>query len=348
LARIQPAVTREYKRHDRYWINDRPFLDAWHVPIMPEYASRYAQFITGNIHAFTPRATDVLQAMSDAPDARPFQTDPGAGIYMLEFGLKDLERQPYRDERVRQAMSMALDWESIRSHFDNRDEFNAHGLPVESRRHTHVKAGGDGYDYWLDPVRGELGANSKYLLFDLDEAKKLMAAAGYADGIEFNGYSNAGREYGADYADLVQITIDQLARSGLFRVRNHIRNPYPQHLEEIARARQFEGVNIQQPSLTFVEVDLELFNMYHSDGSRPVSLPDRMVDQMVEQQRREPDPEKRTTIIHDLQKYMAKTMPSVPGDGVSSGFTFRWPWLRNISWPVWNWWLSADAPRRDG
>jgi peptide/nickel transport system substrate-binding protein len=348
LVSYQPAVSREYRRHEQFWMTGKPYLARWHVPIMPEYASRYAQFVTGNLHAFTPNATDVLTLRQDAPSANVFQTEPGTGLRFVEFGLKDFERQPYRDERVRQAMSMSVDWDAMRAHFDNSAEFEAAGLPVEARRHTHVKAGGDAYDYWLDPKKRELGENSKYLLFDLAEARKLMSAAGYPNGIQLNGYMNAGTEYGTtEYPTVIQITVDQWASSGLFRV-NVNRQPYAVHLEDITRVRMYEGVNIQQPQFVYVDIDLELFNFYHRQGSRFKALPDPVVEDMVTRQRRETDPERRATIIHDIQKHMAKTMAVVPGDGVSSGFTFRSQYLRNIAWPEWNWWISPDAPRRDG
>ena len=58
----------------------------------------------------------------------------------------------------------------------------AEGLNVETRWNSHVVAVEQGL--WLDPKGKDFGANAKYFQHDLTEAKKLLAAAGYASGIK--------------------------------------------------------------------------------------------------------------------------------------------------------------------
>jgi peptide/nickel transport system substrate-binding protein len=347
LDKIQPSIGREYRKHEGYWRGD-PFINRWHVPIIPEYAQQYAQFVTGNIIGFTPRQTDVLLLRKDAPNAVMLKGDPPGSYRTNFFGKQEFETAPWKDERVRQAMRMSIDWDAVREQFDNRDEFAAEGLDVESRFPTHVKSGGASYLYWLDPKGKEFGPNAKYLLYDLAEAKKLMSAAGFANGIEMDGYMNAGTEYGTTtYPEVVQISIDQWALSGLFRVKLN-RIPYAQFLPDFYRARAFKGIVIQQPEFTYNDVDSEMFNWFHSRGAR-LKMPasDPKVDEFVEKQRVELDDGKRTQVIHDFQRYMAQKMWSIPGDGVSGGFGYIQPWYRNYGNPAYVEWISMDAPRRD-
>jgi ABC-type transport system substrate-binding protein len=352
LDRIQPSIGREYKQHPDYW-RGKPFIDRWHVPIIPEYAQRYAQFVTGNMVDFTPRATDVLLLRNDAPNARIIRTEPPASYRTQYFGLREFETAPWRDERVRRAMRMAVDWDSLRAHFDNRTEFKEAGIEVESRTQTHVKAGGGGYPYWLDPKGRDFGPNAKYLLFNLSEARSLMSAAGYPNGIEIDGFMNAGTEYGSEYPEVVQITADLWNQSGLFRMRVN-RIPYADFLPNYIRGKEFKGIIVQAPDFTYAEVDGELFNWFHSRGPRlkVPGLPgqpaiDPKVDEFVERQRVELDDNKRTQIIHDYQRYMAEKMWTVPGDGVTAGFAFQQPWYRNTAHAAYRHWIAADAPRRD-
>jgi ABC-type transport system substrate-binding protein len=326
-------------------MKDRPFIDRWRIAIVPEYANALAQFITGNILEFAPQQTDVLQVRKDVPQARMFRGEVTQSYRINHFGRTDFDTSPWRDDRVRRAMSMVLDRDPVRDHFSNRAEFEAAGLTLESRTHTHIPAYMTAY--WADPKAGKLGPQSKFFLYDLAEAKRLMAAAGHAAGIEVDAFMNAGSEFGtAVYPELVQLTVDQLNRSGLFRTRLE-RLPYGEYFRRVQRDRAFKGVALQQPDLGD-DVDLLIYRIYHTKGIRFYSVPDPKVDDFIERQRRELDEDKRVAILLDFQKYMGDMMYTFPGDGVSNAFHFKWPWLRNSAWPAWNEWLSADMPNRDG
>jgi ABC-type transport system substrate-binding protein len=347
LDRIQPSIGREYAKHPNYWRGE-PYIDRWTNPIIPEPAQQYAQFVTGNIIAYTPAQTQVLLLRNDAPAARMIRNDPPASYRTNFFGMKDFQTAPWGDERVRRAMRISINWAAVREHFDNSGDFAAAGIPVDTRVPTHVKAGGNTYPYWLDPKERDFGPNAKFLLFDLAEAKALMSAAGHPNGIDIDGYMNAGTEYGlAVYPELVQITSDEWARSGLFRVRVN-RIPYAEFLPTYYQRRDFSGIVIQQPEFTYNDVDSEVFNWYHSRGAR-LKMPasDPQVDDFIVRQRAETNDARRTQILHDFQRYMASKMWTIPGDGISGTFGFQHRWYRNTAWPAHREWIAAEAPRRD-
>jgi len=50
---------------------------------------------------------------------------------------------------------------------------------------------------------------------------------------------------------------------------------------------------------------------------------------LIDAQRKELDEKKRLTILSDLQKEMAVTMPAVPWPGAATGFDLAWPYLEN-------------------
>jgi ABC-type transport system substrate-binding protein len=349
LDKIQPSIGREYRKHPGYWEND-PFMERWLVPIIPEPASRRAQFITGNVFTYVPPQSDVLLLRQDYPAARMFKGDVGGNPTWYTFlGLREFETSPWRDERVRIAMRMSVDWDAVRAHFSNSNEFEAAGIPVESRMCTTFAGGGLFAPYWLDPKKNELGAVSKNYLYDVAEAKKLMSAAGHANGIDMDGYMNGGNEYGtAYYHESVQIISDEMAKSGLFRVRLQ-RPPYAEYLPRIYQQRDFKGASINHPEFVYTaEVDLNLFNWYHSKGARRKWIgDDQKLDDMIIQQRREADDKKRLAIIHDIQKYIGGVMLTIAGDGNSGGFGFRQPWVRNGAYPENFWWIAEDAPNRN-
>ena len=137
---------------------------------------------------------------------------------------------------------------------------------------------------------------------------------------------------------------------GVIRVGNLVKRniqPYPTALRDFYLSRDFYGITIT-PDFTEVDVDIELYSYFHSKGSRTKMVEvDPKVDDFIMRQRSELDEAKRFAIVQEFQKYMAKKMYSVPVDGGSSGFTFKWPWIRNSVWPGWNEFLSADMPRRN-
>ena len=338
--KIQPSVTREYKRHDEYW-DGKPYVERWHYPVIPEYANQYAQFITGHILGMTPRQTDVLQARKDVPKARMLKGDPSGQLLSNFFGYTELETAPWKDARVRQAMRMSVDWDAIRAYFSNSADFAAAGIPIESRMPTHISGGGAADSlYWLDPQKNELGDVSKFFLFNLAEAKKLMEAAGYTSPVEIEGFQHNGAQYGSIYQEQGDLTVDGWNKSGLFKVKM-TSLAYPQFLDQMYQKRDFKGVAVQQYDFVYNETDLNLFNWYHSKGGRFHWVKgDTKLDDMIMKQRREIDAEKRTTVIHDIQKYMATVMGRFPGDGTSGGFGFQWPAVRNNAWPMYKTWLD--------
>jgi ABC-type transport system substrate-binding protein len=339
LTSIQPSIGRKYERHVDYW-RGKPLLGGWEVPIIPEQANQRAQFITGNSIAYVPPQTDVLLLRKDYPKARMLKGDPGGSYRTNFFGRREFDTSPWKDERVRIAMRMGVDWAAVREQFGNLGEFAAAGIPVESRMPTHVKSGGSAAVYWLNPEENKLGDVSKNFLFNVAEAKKLLSAAGVANGFSIDGYMNGGTEYGTSvYPELVQVTIDQW-KANLNITVSLNRPPYSEFRPKIYTDRDYKGICIQQPEFTYNEIGQELFNWYHSKGSRFKTFPDAKVDDFIDKQQREQDEDKRAALIHDFQKYMAEKMYSIPGDGVSGGFGFQQPWYKNTAWPSHKEWID--------
>jgi ABC-type transport system substrate-binding protein len=145
----------------------------------------------------------------------------------------------------------------------------------------------------------------------------------------------------------VTITLDMWKKSGLFNVEDTNLH-YELAYRDYYWTRNYVGVSVT-PVNTAVDVDLEIYQFFHSKGSLSLmNESDPRVDDFIERQRVEFDIDRRVAILHEFQKYMAKRMHTIPWDGSSSGFNFKWPWIRNFGWPAWNEWLSPDMPRRDG
>jgi ABC-type transport system substrate-binding protein len=355
LDKHQPSVTMDYRKHAAYW-GGEPFIDRWTFPIVPEYANRYAQFVSGNIVDWSPNARDILRLQKDAPGtvvvAKPIPDDDFSRVI---FGREQADTQPWKDPRVRIAVRRSTDFKSIGEFLSNKQQFEAAGVPVEVVTRTHVIRGPS---FFLDPEKGELGELSKNYIFDIAEAKKLTAAAGFANVIDINFRVLPGG--GGQVPEDNALTIDSLNKSGVFRVTAQTSTNTVDH-RNCRSLRQCNG--LVQSSLND---DLEyVMREYHSQGPRPGGEPaygSPAIDRIADAFRREMDPQKRIALIHELQREAAQFFPTVPFVHQYTEFDIRWPWLHNAQHgdtsvqgmsgrPVWGGhrqWLSSDMPRRNG
>jgi ABC-type transport system substrate-binding protein len=337
LDNHQRATTMEYRKHTEYW-DGEPFIDRWHVPIIPEYANQYAQFLRGNIIDFTPTARDVLLLHRDAPEAvivaNPVRENQAT---RMRWGRINPDNQAWSDPRVRIAVRRSVDWRGIGRFLSNAAEFEAAGIPVEIRTTTHLN---QHPGYWLNPDKGELGTLSANYLYDVAEAKKLKSAAGQQDVIELPFYVDAS---GGTESQDDQLVMDSLNASGLFGLKVHRSSNSTEH-RQYRSLGQMEGIAAESGSGEY-DADYFLFEDYHSQGVPKTELPlpyiDPRMERIAEAQRREIDIERRYALLKEWQLLAAEIMPSVPGRDLYNIFWFRWPWLRNF-----NWGESSITPRR--
>jgi ABC-type transport system substrate-binding protein len=353
LDKHQPSVTMEYRKHVDYW-GGEPFIDRWHFPIIPEYANRYSQFVTGNIAELNPSARDILSLMKDAPGtvvvARELESDQLARVI---FGRTNADTRPWKDPRVRIAMRRAGNFRGIGEFLANKAQFEAAGVPVEVVSRTHATYG---VSYWLDPEKGELGALSQNYLFDVAEAKKLTAAAGFSGTIElgFRTLPVAG-----EVPEMDALIADSLNQSGVFKVNVENSTNTVEH-RNCRSLRQCDGIVTSS-----INEDMDYaMREYHSKGPRPGGEPaygDPELDRIADAYRRELDPQKSIAILHEHQKAAARFFPTLPREHEFQIFDIRWPWLRNThvgnngigleGRPIAGGhlqWLDKDMPRRNG
>ena len=214
LDEFTPSARSVWRKNPDYFVSNRPFPDKLERPIVLDYAQQLAQFKAGNLWTTVARQEDVVKTKQDVPatvllSGNTFAT---SGNY-ISFGYEG--NSPFKDERMRQAMSMTLDRDAFASVVENLDGFKRDGLDNQVAYHTIVYAGWLGY--WLDPTDAKtFGPSSQYLQLNLAEAKKLMAAAGFADGADFDYVYDAENQYGDIYHQIAQL-FSGMFRNGNFR-----------------------------------------------------------------------------------------------------------------------------------
>jgi peptide/nickel transport system substrate-binding protein len=295
-----------------------------------------------------------------------YRNEPsGFAVRALVFGWLPTEaNKPFKDERVRQAISMTWDREAYLSAFNNVDKFEADGLPVETFINTALPPA---YGrWWLDPLSKDFGPNAKYLSRDVAEAKKLLAAAGYPNGVDVTSSYIGGPQLGADFQRQVGVT-DEFAKEAGFRVKVNTIDYTSQYVGQYRDGNgKYDGWLYRAGGSPATDATAYFSTLFHSKYGGPGFLGfdaagkgdgsgDPALEALLNKARIEPDIEKRRGLVHDMQRYLAKAayaIPHPPGD--ASFFFTAWAAVQNFLVyqgdrrgnvaAVHTWWLDQTLP----
>jgi peptide/nickel transport system substrate-binding protein len=351
LSDYTRSVGFTMKRNTEYFDKNVAFVDQIDGPIITEYAQQAAQFRNGNIMGsiynsggtmgFQIRQEEVLATKKDVPALNLYLGEINAIGNRTIFGWKTAA---LRDERVRQAFSMAYDrdlWIEVQNNFS---KFEAAGLPIERKWYSAFPSMSPSYTGWnLDP-RDEknFGPNAKYYKHDIAEAKKLMAAAGFASGLELNSTYTRGTEYGVNFHKEVEVRQGFGADIGI--KYNNI--PVDYQTEFIPKYRDssgnYEGISYRSgPPATSSDPVAQILYWYHSKagnsffgfdvGGKGDFSGDPKVDADLTKASQEFDTAKRQALITDLVKYLGQKQYAIQGVGGASNFDVSWPALQNFN-----------------
>lgn len=372
LEENNPGATRVWRKNSEYYVRGLPYPDRIEQIILSEFGA-LAHFRAGNVWTTVAPPHLVLKTKEEVPDVSIIQEDSySTSPAFLAFGYE--EGSPWRDERVRQALSMLIDRETLISVLGNREGFAAAGLDIAPRYHTVVGAGWEGY--WLDPRDAtRFGPNAVYYRYDPASARKLLDAAGYGNGLWSPLYVNGGLQYGPGYLRAAEILAGMLNENGVavnVDGRSYESDWLPNYYYAYATAanagrptRGFSGI-AYRPLASYPSVATQLFASMHKDGvvfqgmtpdGKNAQGGDADVNRMIERVRSEFDPVAEKTQTQDLIRYMARKAYLVPFIPYASlGFRLFWPVIGNFglyrTWPggspvtesAIHWWVDASKP----
>lgn len=334
MESYQKSVGYTYRRNPNYWNADKVMLDGIDMPIIAETAVAEAQFRAKKVWGFTPPAKQVIDFHKELSEAWVDQNALSKACWFMYFGMRP--DSPFRDPRVRVALSMLVDRDAYLDNWNNVTALRAGGYPVEVKYNSHLSAGWGPSGYWVDPTSAEIGDGAQSFSFNVAEAKKLLTAAGFTSAIETEIAWIPEGYYGTDFPKWAETFKGFFEADGLFKLKQ-VNPPYAtEYLPKYYwNKADFNGIAVGATTDYPADPDGHIFAYYHSKGARQkvafkgTETIDAKSDSMIEAQRQELDPQKRIQLIKDWQKYVATTMPTVPFPGVTSSFSFAWPWVGN-------------------
>jgi ABC-type transport system substrate-binding protein len=281
---------------------------------------------------------------------------------VLTFGQLPEGSSPFLDERVRQAVSMSWDRNGWIDVFNNVSKFEAEGLPVDTRWNSHIIADWYVDGSWLDPRGKDFGPNAKYFLHDIAEAKRLLAAAGFSDGLDVKSHYVTGPQLSIGRT---AEPLDGFTNDAGFRVTiepiDYAKDYIPNYRDGQG---QYDGwawhtvsgttpIRISPVSALAAEYWSNTpvtFKGFSVSGKNDKSG-DPQLNSIIAKARLERDAQKRRALVHEGQRYLGKAMYGLIMPGGANGFTMAWPALQNFrvwrgphAWNAYRLWIDETKP----
>ncbi len=305
-----------WKKNPNYWNKGLPYADGAVLNIIPDTSTQEAQFTAGKIDYYGATAADVDDLKKANAKAVVAEYVPDGMAFLFFYNVMAAD-SPFKDPRVRQAASLAIDRQGIID-------------AIYGGKGVFVNVVPPGLGKWsLDPLGKEIGDPGKWFKHDVQQAKQLLTAAGAigtdykfyypnnAYGDTFNAYADAARGMLSDAGFKVQsVPVDYL--------KDWINNG--QGFFNKGVPANSIGHALQTP---FTDPDDFLTGMLTKGGNRNHSLvDDPELAQIIQKQTVELDPDKRLQIVYDAQRMADDKMYIVPLH-YTKAYTFFQPWVVN-------------------
>ena len=293
-----------FVRHPDYFKEGLPFIDAFEFTIVADNATKIAGFRAGLTHYLargqTVSSSEAIQRAQ--PEALSYDIAKDLAQFVLYMKL---DVAPFNDVRVRRAMSLVMDRESIVKNIYS-------GAAVIQ---SPVLFGMWGERPGLDKM--------PWYQFDVAKAKELMIEAGLPDGFEFS------VNYYARYLEVesgLPIWIEGLKQLGItMNLEAKDRTAFNALLRSGDYSEASTGFQTSQSS-----THGWVFNQLHSSsGSNfgKINIPE--LDAMLEAQQVELDPDKRTKILQDIWQYEVDNVLRIPFPTAAQIWFYK-PELHNV------------------
>jgi peptide/nickel transport system substrate-binding protein len=315
LERYEPNTRLTFVRNKDYFLPGLPYADGVEVTIDEDPSSRMASWVAGR-YDFAPEYGQCVRRV-DLEIAR--QRKPGLRTqdFIVLFGAitsMKLDREPFRDVRVRRALVLADDWKQI---LETNAWSLGHGVPNPT-----VPAA---LKEWSIPIDQLTPLGRRLYERNVAEARRLLTEAGFGGGIKTN--VEATLAWSPDYADALQITMRGWKDAGV---------------DAELKAKEF-GAFMATTALGKFErlahglrggspiADISLYNP-HIPGEllNASGVDDPKLTEMIKLQRRTLDVAKRREIVYDIQRYCAEQVYYSYGPSVSTVAAWD-PKVRNFA-----------------
>jgi len=277
-AASQKGTKAAFKKNPTYWRQGRPYVDELDVLVLADQPTINSAFQTGRVDILDYSGLDgrTAEAMQKAvPAATVNQYTDSNNAYYIYFNVT---KPPMNDDRIRKAISLGLDRdETIKTLFDGKGEWSLAGAAAGMFAQDEIKS---------------------ILKYDPAQAKQLVTAAGFPNGVDIEFIWNA--TYGDTFSIKAQLIQSQLKKVGI----NLALKPLPGNEDALRRRSGDYQFNITPRGQgVAADIDSYVYGMFHPKSADNYGrIDDPQLTPLLEQQRRELDPSKRREIVRQAAR----------------------------------------------
>ena len=278
-----PGDRMELEKNADYFEKGLPKLDAVSLRIIPEPAARLAALESGAVDILWSLPNEAAEKFKNSSTIRvdSVATASWDGIILNN------ERPPFNDLRVRQALALTIDKEAL-----VELALFGQGAPTHSP---------------IPPSHPYFNKSIGFKPPDIEKAKKLMAEAGLAGGVDVPLQVPQER----DGRVRLGVAVRDMAKAAGIRISVE-RVPFASYTANVAgKAQMYVDGYFARPT-----IDTALYPFYHSSGSWNRQLwlyKNPRIDELLDTARKTNEEAKRAELFGEFQKIVDETVPSIIG-----------------------------------
>ena len=283
------------KRNPDYFVQGLPYLDEIVMMIIPDESAA--------VSGLRSKQVDIL--FISASDRKSLgQTNKELQFLDIPFNLNGyvfgkVDKPPFNDIKVRQAMSLAMNRdEIIKVIFEGQGSANS-VLPKAMS------------SWAIDPLGPDMGASAKYYKRDIDAAKKLLAEAGFPNGLKAPLITTL-NAYGDTFNSSAELIIKQMKEAGIELDLKP--QDYASFVATTLRGQFEAGTVVYGLYCTCADPDEVFYNQYHPKSVGNIAgVNDTTLTDMIEKQRGIVDRAERKKLTDEMQRYLGEKQYYVTG-----------------------------------
>lgn len=278
-----PGQEIVFSKNENYW-GEKAKINRVEFKVVPEETTRISMLETGEAHIAEPLSVTMLDTVEASKASEVYRSE-GYGTEYVGFNV---QKTPFNDVLVRKAIAHAVEMDSI---IDG--VFNKIGKKANSLLGSKVF----GYHEGLEAYE-----------YNLNEAKRLLAEAGYPNGFETTLKTMDSKER----INLAEVLQSQLKGIGI-KVNIQVLE-YGTFVEQV-NAGDSEMFIISWRNATG-DADYNQFNLFHTSSQGGAGntffYSNDEVDRLIEAARREKDEQKRLDLYAEAQELEMADSPYIP------------------------------------
>jgi ABC-type transport system substrate-binding protein len=318
LDSYTPDVAVVFKRNPAWFSAGQPYVAVSRAAIIPDAAQQLAQFSAGNLDMLTTGLNNLDAAKRANPRAQAITSLQRSELIFV--GHMNSPDSPFRDPRVRHAMSMAIDRDAI-------------GRAVLGAPYAIAGLVSPAFGKWALPP-DQLGDAAKYFKYDPNAAKQLLSQAGGGDFFHSIYYPN--NAYGSWFNTTVESVNAMFNAVG---IKTHL-VPLDYQKDFVASGKGVSFGNYPPDGLIVVNsggystAEDWLVSNFTPDTPRNKSqVKDEDLFSMITKMVAIVDEDTRLRAVHDIDRYLADALYYVPGPYTSIA-TLVQPRVKNYQYSV--------------